>query len=205
MDASGSAHTRLVQILRVVLPTLAVAILATVFLVIRSDPPSPPGADEGGSAAELPSTMRTPSFASVGRDGTEVYLRAGEAIAPRSAGSETALRAATLRLVTIGGGEIDAVANEARLDAAAGRMALEGAVVIRDAQGWVVRSELLTGTTDGHTLQSPGPVSADGPAGTLNAGSMDCEGAVRGAEVVVFKGGVRLIYSPKFTRESPEP
>jgi lipopolysaccharide export system protein LptC len=205
MDASGSAHTRLVQILRVVLPTLAVAILATVFLVIRSDPPTPPDAGAGISAADLPSSMRTPSFASVGRDGTEVHLRAEEAIAPKAAGSETALRRATLNLVLPGGGRIDAVANEARLDAAAGRMALEGAVVIRDAQGWIMRSDLLTGTTDGHALQSPGPVAAEGPAGTLDAGSMDYAGAVTGAEVVVFKGGVRLVYLPKFPRESPEP
>jgi lipopolysaccharide export system protein LptC len=205
MDAAERAHTRRVQVLRVVLPTLAVAILATVFLVIRSDPPTPPDAGDAISAADLPSSMRTPSYASVGRDGTEVHLRAEEARVPKAAGSETTLSRATLNLVQPGGGRIDAVANEARLDAAAGRMALMGAVVIRDAQGWIVHSDLLTGTTDGHVLQSPGPVAAKGPAGTLDAGSMDYAGAVAGAEVVVFKGGVRLVYSPKLNRESPEP
>lgn len=205
MDRAERAHSRLVRVLRIVLPTLAVAILATVFLVLRSDPPTPmaPGAD--GADPALPPTMTDPSFASVGRDGTEVRLRAAEATPSRQPSGESALRQAELRLVLPDGREIEAKAAEARLDPSAGEMALQGDVVIDDAQGWRMRSELLNGTTDGQWLNSPGPVSAEGPAGTLDAGSMEYDGSTRGSEVVVFKGGVRLLYFPDSPSESPQP
>jgi lipopolysaccharide export system protein LptC len=51
-------------------------------------------------------------------------------------------------------------------------------------------------------VRSPGPVQAQTPIGTLNAGSMVISTSNEGeATQLIFKNGVKLIYDPKLVEE----
>jgi lipopolysaccharide export system protein LptC len=196
---ADDGHSRRVAVLKRALPLLAVGLMATVFLVLRTEPPRPysSGGDDDATALLSAPRMTAPSFAGVASDGTELLLRAQSASPPMApgAGAEVSGVELTLRMPT--GRMIEADAAEARLDPGQQRIILSGGVSLRDPTGWRVAIEILVAPTDGSGLESPAPVAAEGPAGRLEAGGMTFDrSAGPGREVLVFNGGVRLVYDP---------
>jgi len=61
-----------------------------------------------------------------------------------------------------------------------------------------VTTDLLNATLSGISADSPGPVQAKGPIGTLNAGTMQLQTKTEGGALhMLFNNGVKLVYDPR--------
>jgi lipopolysaccharide export system protein LptC len=194
MAGDGSLHSRIVAALRVLLPLAALALLAALFL-FGNQRNGIPAYDPGTVAALLRDPQMTaPTFAGVTEDGTDIRLSA-ERLRTDLAGGGAAIRP-VLALTTPGGVRWRIEAGWARLEPAAQRVVLEGGVVISSSNGWRAETVALAAALDRSHVETAGAVSAEGPAGRITAGQMrlDRTGA---DEVLVFKGGVKLLYAPR--------
>jgi lipopolysaccharide export system protein LptC len=76
---------------------------------------------------------------------------------------------------------------------------LQGGVRIETSTGYVINTSGLTAALNETRAQTDGTVTATGPLGTLEAGQMllERQNGANGAHLLVFKGGVKLVYDPK--------
>lgn len=197
--AADNLHSRLVALLKVVLPLAALAILSTLFLVSQGVDPEHaiPYAE-----VDVADRLREPrvtdaAYAGMTEDGAALTVNAADA-RPGVAGTPDGGRATevTARMETPDGGVTDLVAGVGRMDAEAGKVVLSDGVVLTSSTGYVVEMAGVSMATDRTALDSDGAVQAVGPLGTLNAGTLHI-GMSGTGYVVVFKDGVRLIYQPR--------
>jgi lipopolysaccharide export system protein LptC len=214
MPGDGNLHSRVVVWLKVGLPLAALALLSTLFLISnRIDPTaSIPYADVDIEDRLRQPRMTAPVLATMTRDGSAVTLTAAEARPPQAgaeagpegappggAGADRGSASDVLMQVALtDGSTARLLADSARIDAAGDTVALQGRVVLDSSTGWTVTAPALTARLDRTALDSPGPVRAEGPAGTLEAGTMALAASGPGATayVLVFKDGVKLLYRP---------
>ena len=192
-------HTRLVGWLKVILPLTALAILSTLFLVARRVDPEAalPYAEVDVEDLAREPRMTAPTYAGTTEDGAALTLSASEA---RPAADGTPAKAAGLRLelATPDGGQTELLAAEAVMDDATRQVLMSGGVVLTTSSGYRLESAEVAAKLDRTGLESRTPVVATGPAGEIRAESMvlSQDNRTPGAYVLVFKGGVRLIYQP---------
>jgi len=197
--AQADRHTRLVGWLKLTLPLVALAILSTLFLLAdRIDPDAAlPYAEVDVEDLAREPRMTAPSFAGITADGAALTLTADEARMETDTrpGQVLGLR---LHLATPDGATTEVTARTATLDRARREIVLSGGVVATTSTGYRVAIAELVARTDRSSLQSRGPVTAEGPAGRIEAGGMRLSQDLRtpGSYVLVFKQGVRLIYRP---------
>lgn len=212
MARADNVHSRLVALLRVVLPLAALVLLSTLFLLSRG---RESGQNLPYSEAELESLLRepritSPAYVGVTREGDAISLTADTAM-PDS-GSPDGARATRprLRLLTPAGGVTEVLADEARIDTQARRLVLTGAVQVDSGQGYRMTSAMIVAALDRSLVESPGVVQAEGPAGRIDAGAMRLE-RIAGSDgaaprdVLVFKNGVKLVYDPSTAPLGPAP
>lgn len=207
MFGHDNLHSTLVAWLKVILPLAALAILSTLFLVSRTIDPSDaiPFAEVDVQDYAREPRLTAPTWAGVTEDGAALTISAAEARpgpAEAPAPTATALRAV---LDTPDGGKAELVADAGRLDQAAGQMVVTGGVVVTTSTGWRVETDEMIARLDRTGLSSPGPVTARGPAGDLQAARMEItsDPGRPGAYLMVFNGGVRLLYQPPDQEVSP--
>lgn len=201
MAADG--HTRLVGWLKVALPLTALAVLSSLFLVAHGIDP------EGAipySDAELADRLREPritepAFAGTTTDGATLTITAGQARPTGAAGGEaTDVRA---QLATPDGARSALTSGTIRYARGDGQVVLGAGVLFSNSLGYEMRTDSLTLSLDRTGAQSGGPVEGHGPLGQLAAGAMQITPADTGAAgtapqyLLVFNGGVRLIYQPR--------
>ena len=192
-------HTRLVGWLKVILPLTALAILSTLFLVARRVDPEAalPYAEVDVEDLAREPRMTAPTYAGTTEDGAALTLSASEA---RPAAEGTPAKAAGLRLelATPDGGQTELLAAEAVMDDATRQVLMSGGVVLTTSSGYRLETAEVAAKLDRTGLESRTPVVATGPAGEIRAESMvlSQDNRTPGAYVLVFKGGVRLIYQP---------
>jgi lipopolysaccharide export system protein LptC len=201
MAAAPNPYSRFVAVAKVVLPLAALGLFATLFLLARQIDPSAalPYAEVDVEELAREARIGAPRFAGVTEDGTAVTLSAAAARPdPDTPGRMTAEKLSAL-LESPGGSTLAARARTGAVDDPANRAELTGGVEIATSSGWRLNSEALDIRLDVTEAVSPGPVRASGPAGTLDAGAMeyrrDPEDPAR--YVVVFSGGVKLVYRPR--------
>ena len=195
-----NTYSRFVAWVKVLLPVAALALLSTLFLFSR-------GVGTGGSIpfseadiAERAETPRVtgPNFSGVMQNGTALEVKAETATPdPNEAGL---LLAENLRasVDTPSGIQFDIRSDEGLMDGGAGAFSLTGGVEIVSSAGMQMTTEILETAIDGSVMQAPGEVAVTGRFGTFHANAMELELAEPGGNtyVLVFKGGVKLIYSP---------
>lgn len=192
-------HTQVVGWLKVTLPLLALGILATLFLLAdRIDPEAAlpySEVDVEGLAREP--RMTAPTYAGTTSDGAALTLSADEA-RPATDGTEAGALGLRLQLDTPDGAVTNLTAATAVMNSAAQEILLAGGVVVTTSSGYRVETAELAAKMDRSGLQSQTPVTATGPAGDLSAGGMTLgqDNLTPGAYVLVFNGGVRLVYRP---------
>ena len=194
-------HSRLVYWLKILLPLSALMILSSVFLLSRNIRPEDaiPYAEVDIADRIRTPRLTAPDFAGMTADGAALSLKAAEA----RLGTEGSISPGTISelvglLETPDGAHTDLVAHEARLDQETDRMVLGGGVVISNSTGYRIETAGITVALDRTSLDSLGPIKATGPVGAFEAGSLHL-GLVSDnppAYVLVFKGGVRMIYVP---------
>jgi lipopolysaccharide export system protein LptC len=185
----------LVAALKVILPLAALAILSTLFLLSRGR--------EGGQGSRIPGDVEgmlaapritLPEHEGITRDGAAITLTAEAAHAEQTGGRAARPR---LRLVTPDGVETTVAADAAQIDPANGMVRLTGAVRLDSGTGWSLTSSEIVAALDRTRLESPGAVSVTGPPGRIDAATMLLTRRPEdGQHVLVFNGGVKLLYAP---------
>jgi len=195
----ADAHTRFVGWLKVALPLLALAILSTLFLVAdRIDP------DDALSYADVDiedrarePRMTAPSYAGTTSDGSALTLLAEEA-RPGAEGAPAKAQGLRLDLVTPDGGTTELRAASAVMDEAARILVLSGGVTVTTGTGYRLETSEVAARLDRSGLESRGEVVATGPVGDIRADAMTLlqDDQTPGTYLLVFNGGVRLVYRP---------
>ncbi|MFN3577000.1 MAG: LPS export ABC transporter periplasmic protein LptC [Tabrizicola sp.] len=197
--ARADTHTRVVGWLKVVLPLAALAILSTLFLVARRIDPEAalPYAEVDVRGLAREPRMTAPTYAGTTSDGAALTLRADEA-RPAAEATEAAASELLLELVTPDGARTELAASRAQMDRGAQQVVLSGGVIVTTSSGYRLETEELLARLDRTGLESRAPVTATGPAGDIRADGMVLHQDSRtpGAYVLVFNGGVRLVYRP---------
>lgn len=194
-------HSRVVRILKLALPLLALAILSTLFLVSHRVKPEDaiPYADvDIASRLEQP-RITAPSFAGMTADGAALTLRAAEArAAAPGAGGPSAERMQGL-LETPDGATLSLQAGRGQIEKARRQIRLGGGVEILSSTGVSVATPGVVIALDRTDVYSTGQVRATGPFGLLHADHLRLR-AEKGVErdyVLLFSGNLRVVYQPR--------
>jgi lipopolysaccharide export system protein LptC len=195
--ASDNLHSRLVNVLKLVLPLLALALLSTLFLFSRKIDPE---AAIPYATVDVADRLRDPKmtdagFASMTQDGSTLTLTAAQARPTATGGT---MHDVFGTLTTVNGAVTHLTAAEALLNTAQNLLTLSGGTQLQSWAGYLIAASGFDVATDLTRVASTGPVTATGPLGDLNAQSMVLSQPAVGAPyLLVFKGKVRLIYKPK--------
>ena len=196
---AADRHTRVVGWLKVALPLLALAVLATLFLLAdQIDPEAAlPYAEVDIADRAREPRMTSPSYAGTTSDGASLTLTADEA-RPASRDAPAEAQALVLELKTPDGSLTTLHSAAAEIDQAQRRLILSGGVTITTDTGYRMETPEVLARMDRSGLESRGQVTATGPAGDLNSGGMVLtqDNQTPGSYVLVFNQGVRLVYRP---------
>ncbi len=194
------SHTRVVGWLKVALPLMALAILATLFLVAdRIDPEAAlPYAEVDVAERAREPRMTAPTYAGTTGDGASLTLTADEA-RPAAGTTPAMAQGLVLDLATPDGGTTILRAATAVMDQTARHLVLSGGVTVTTGTGYRLETAEVVAELDRSGLESRGEVTAIGPVGDIRADGMTLrqDSLTPGTYVLVFKGGVRLVYRPK--------
>lgn len=196
LASTSNLHSRIVWVLKVVLPLLALGLLSTLFLFSQKIDPEDaiPYADiDVGDRLRDPK-MTDAGYASVTEDGAALTINATEA-KPTTEGGQMRLVAA--QLDTPDGQKLELVAGTAQLITAQKQIELTEGAELRSSSGFFLTSDGLGIATDRTLIESRGKVLAQGPIGQLTADHMVLsQGSQDGPYLLVFNGKVRLLYQP---------
>jgi lipopolysaccharide export system protein LptC len=190
-------HTRLVNILKLVLPLIALVLLATLFLFSRKINPEdaiPYATVDVADRLQDPK-MTDAGYATMTEDGSSIVMSAGEAKPGADGGS---LKQVIGTLTTPKGAKTMVTAATAVLNSASNLLSLGGGTQVDSAGGYRILTEGLEIATKQTHVESTGPITGTGPIGTLSADKMVLSQAVKdGPYLMVFNGNVRLLYQPE--------
>lgn len=207
MARSDNTYSRVVALLKVLLPLAALAILSTVFLVSRTLDPSAaiPYADVDVKTLAREERITAPNYATVTEDGTAISMAAmsarPDALRPRNLTAEGLSAEVELPVGT----RVTIQAAQAAIDSDAQRAELSGGVVLETSTGYRAEAARLVSRLDSMLVTSDGPVSASGPLGQIEAGGMQITYTTpeQGTYLLVFNDRVRLVYRPQSREGSP--
>jgi len=192
-------HSRMVGWLKVALPLAALAILSTLFLLSdRIDPTDAiPYAKVDVEALANDPRMSAPAYAGTTEDGAGITLSAVSA-RPAAGENDASAEGVAALMETPDGQKIAIAAAAAALDQAAGKLDLTGGVTLETETGYRLETEGLAARLDRTDVSSTAPVTVTAPMGDIRADgfTLTQDPADPGAYLLVFKGGVRLLYQP---------
>lgn len=195
-------YSRLVAIFKVLLPLLALAILATLFLLSRgTDFAAIPFAEEDVAERLKSQQITEPFFSGVTPAGEEITVKA--ALARPGAGDAPAEALDLSASITLAdGAQIDMQSQTGRINIQQDLAQFEGDVRITASTGYTVTTDRLETALSGVSASTPGQVSGTGPIGDFTAGRMTIGAKNEGEPIhMLFNGGVKLIYDPKHSEE----
>lgn len=192
-------YSRMVALLKVVLPLAALALLSTVFLISRG---SEQEAAIPFAQKEIEDRMRGqqvtgPFYAGSTASGDDILVSAETARFGADQGTATALQmSATMRLSR--GGTITLNSQTGTLNPDTEMAQFSGGVVLETDDGLRVETDDLDTHLNAIAAQAPGTIRATGPIGRLTAGSMTIkEDSQEDAVQILFNNGVKLVYEPQ--------
>ena len=202
------SHSRLVATAKIVLPLAALAILSTLFLVAKRIDTEAAIPYASVDVRELAREQRIgqPRFAGVTEDGSAITVTAARALP--EGGTLDSLRAEDMvaQIDMPDGTSIGITAPSGRLDTPRDLAELVGGVVVTTTSGWRIETATLEAALDATRLLAETAITATGPLGDLAAGRMELTQGGRPATdggtsppegpVLLFTGGVRLLYDP---------
>jgi len=197
-------YSRMVGLLKVLLPLLALAILSTLFLLSRVIDPEAviPFADKEIQDRLRDQQVTGPIYYGTTADGDQISFAAEKLITVQGQTGANEAENVEITMDLASGTNILVNAVRGRVDIAANRANLEGDVVITTSTGYQINSDQLNTQMSTLDVESPGPVQATGPFGTLDAGAMNLNAGKEGKPAqLVFTNGVKLIYEPKLEKE----
>ena len=195
--ANDNLHSRIVMVLKITLPLVALAILSSLFLFSRPIDPEDaiPYADVEIADRLAQPRMTGAGFSAVTSDGATLTLSA-EAAMPMTGGAT--ITGLTGVLTTPDAAETRITAATGQLDRSTAMLSLRDGVRLETSQGYTIASDELRISTDRTWAESPGQVTATAPMGDLTSGGLRLDlSSDNKTYLLVFNKGVRLLYQPK--------
>ena len=197
------AYSRLISLLKITLPLIALSVLTTLFLVSRAIDPGQPIRFASIDVEELAREQKIggPTFSGVTIDGSAITVAAASA-KPQLDGSE-GMSAEDLRasIVTPDGIEIEITARFGNIDSVARTAELVDDVVLETSSGYRIQTDRIVTSLTVTEIFTGGTITASGPLGQITAGQMVLrrisDQDSKNTYDLVFKMGVKLIYDPK--------
>ncbi|GLS86166.1 hypothetical protein GCM10010873_11400 [Cypionkella aquatica] len=193
---SDKWHSRLVSVLKVLLPLIALVLLSTLFLFSRKINPEDaiPYASVDVEDRLSDPKMTDAGFAGVTSDGASLSIAAAQA-KPTAEGG--ALKTVQGLLQTPDGTKTELSSAAVSLNTAQKLIELTDGAELRAANGYVVQAQGFDVSTVDTRVESRGGITATGPGGNLTADHMVLsQQAEAGPYLLVFNGKVRLLYQP---------
>ncbi len=201
MIAYDNNYSRFVAYTKVILPIIALGILSTLFLFSRNIDPtrSIPFADVDVNELAREQRVGAPNYAGVTDDGAAISITATTARPLEGNSKVISATDVTAIIEDRTGGRIDMTARDGVIDSEQQQVTLSGGVEILTSTGFIINTPGLIAALDETSIISDGRITATGPLGSLTAGQMVLEkqNSAEDAHLLVFKGGVKLIYDPK--------
>lgn len=197
MALSHYSHTRLVFWLKVTLPIVALMILSSLFLFARhiDFENALPYADVDVNALARDPHLSAPEFTGTTTDGAAVRVAASVVRPDPADKGRASAEKVTALYEAKNGNRLALEAQAARFDNAAALLTLTGGVHAATKDGYQFTSEAMQASLSETKVTSDVAVTVKAPFGTINAGAMQLT-APGGQYQLVFKQGVRLLYSP---------
>ena len=195
-------YSRLVAWLKVLLPLTALGLLSTLFLLSRNIDPA---ASIPFAETEIKDRLRdeqitAPFFAGTTTGGDLVSVSAGTMRMGEGQGNRADDLSAQIDLAS--GTRVVLFSDMGSFDLVDAQSTLEGDVVITTSTGYKVATDALVANFDTLAVESPGPVTANSPIGTLQAGKMLLKRLPGNENVqLIFTNGVKLLYDPEKLEE----
>ncbi|MFT7592832.1 MAG: lipopolysaccharide export system protein LptC [Paracoccaceae bacterium] len=194
-------YSRMVALLKVLLPLAALAILSTVFLLSRSVDPTAtiPFAEQDMADRMRDQQVTAPFFSGTTSGGDEIMVTASIA---RPGGPNAPAEATDLsaQITMVDGMRITLRSDTGTVAVDKDLATFDGHVIITTTTGYVVLTDRLNSALSGITANTPGQIEGTGPLGEFTAGNMQIDTKTEGGPVhMLFKNGVKLIYDPKKT------
>ncbi len=201
MTMYDNSYSRFVALTKVILPIIALGILSTLFLFSRDIDPtqSIPYADVDVEELAREQRIGAPNYAGVTEDGAAISITAKSARpSPDNAKIVTAT-GLTAIIEDAMDGRLEIIASDGVINTDQQIVTLQGGVQILTSTGYIIDTAGLTAALNETSVITDGRITAEGPLGTLNAGQMvlETQNGPNGSHLLVFKGGVKLIYDPK--------
>lgn len=198
MALADNRYSRFVQLAKVILPLLALGLLSTMFLFSRSVDIDGqiPISDLDIEQIAREQRLAAPTFSGVTSDGSTVSVRAETAKPDLTDPRRMTAVNVMADIMTTNGTQIFVISDDAVYDGNSDMLDLMGRVRINTSTGYELKTDVLKADLEETGLIAPGEVTGFAPAGTLRAGSMVMT-SVDGSQVLVFKGGVKLVYDPQ--------
>jgi len=200
MAIYDNAYSRFIAWLKIILPLVALGLLSTLFLFSSSIDPSQtiPYADVDIDELVREQRITSPNYTGMTDDGTAVSFFAESARPdPDNPNLLTAV-ALKAKIEAPSGLQVDISSEGGSINSTQRQSVLSGNVEVETSSGYEIFTERLTAALDGSLLETDRDVHAQGPLGMIEAGKMvlELEDADSDTYLLVFKGGVKLVYTP---------
>lgn len=191
-------RSRIVALLRVMLPLAALALLSVLFLLGRSpnlEDASIPYADVDPREVAERQAVTSPRYSGVTDDGARISIDGTEA-EPGSGPGQGRAQSVRMTIRAIDGRAADVSAGAASLEG--DNIVLQDGARMTTADGWIITSPEFHASRLAGTVNADQEVNVLAPFGDLTAGRMELRplGDGSGDHVLDLRGGVRLIYLP---------
>lgn len=192
-------YSRMVALLKIVLPLAALALLSTLFLLSRDSNPETaiPFADKEIQDRMRDQQVTGPFFSGTTPDGDQISFSAVKLTTPGGQTGANEAEQVLLRAELAAGTRVLIIADNAQIDIAADMATLQGGVKVTTSTGYTLTTPVVTSQLTSLEIIAPETVSGTGPIGTLIAGSMTLLLPQGGENAqLLFTNGVKLVYSP---------
>lgn len=200
MRIDENTYSRLVRWLQVLLPILALGVLSTLFLVPRTIQPAQElrysQVDVDAMAREQ--RISQPNFHGMTEDGAAVSIKAETAMPDPNDPAHVTGQGIQAQIALRSGDLIDIAAQTMDVNPAIGRAALVGDVRITSKSGYRIATQALQVSLSETRLSSDQETRITGALGEITAGGFELSehSSVRDRFVLLFKDGVRVLYTP---------
>jgi lipopolysaccharide export system protein LptC len=198
--AGPGLHSRVVAVLKVGLPLIAVAMLAGLFLISEDGRGGGELVFSPADLAALGEGMRVTRPVFSGVSATEDRFRfTAEEVTPDAAPPTRAdFTAPAGRIDFADGRGVDLSARTGALDLESQLLTLEGGLNVRSTDGYDFAADRVEVDLAAGGLSAAGSVAGEGPMGRIDAARMTVSTpeAGNGARTFLFEEDVRLVYAP---------
>lgn len=197
-------YSRIVAILKIGLPLVALGLLAGLFLISTEDELEGGLVFSEGDLEALGSGMQitSPSFSGASREDDRFRFTADLVVPDSAPPTRASITALAGQIEFADGPTVEVTAPTAELDLESNVLELMGHVTVDSAEGYHFVAERMSVDLRQGILEAQGGVDGDGPMGRITAETMRVEPADGSGDDRLFSFGddVRLVYDPAGTR-----